>query len=463
MGDECVGLSRYPNATISEHGHIAGQDAMMKEIYNRGPIACKIAADKLIEYESGIIGGSALKTDHVVSVVGWGTDEKDGFYWIVRNSWGEFWGENGFVRVKKGALMLDSKVPLLAGCAWAVPKDFTAPERGNDVHCSVSGQCDDAAQGTELPERKSELLSREAVEQRGFVWRGNSSERSSHEDLPVGALPEEFSWCNKDGGNLCSASVNQHIPQYCGSCWAQGALSALADRIHIARNGSDIQIQLSVQHLLNCGTAGSCNGGDAGAAYQWIKAQSDATGSGIAYTSAQPYLACSSDSERGFCKSQDWSCNLLNTARTCKTFGTPCVGLNHYPNATVDEYGSISGSDAMMAEIFHRGPIACDIDAGPIGDYKGGIVTAVSASTDHTVSVVGWGVDAQEGRYFVVRNSWGEYWGEHGFMRVKEGALNLGSSCNWATVKDFTAPERNNQFHCFEDGTNCQDVFEELV
>lgn len=105
---------------------------MQKEIYNRGPIACTIAADDIRDYETGVATGGGW-TDHVVSVVGWGKDVEEGLYWIVRNSWGEYWGEAGFVRVKSGALALEES------CAWAVPADFTAPERENQYHCWEAG------------------------------------------------------------------------------------------------------------------------------------------------------------------------------------------------------------------------------------------------------------------------------------------------------------------------------------
>ena len=36
-----------------------------------------------------------------MTLVGYGTDEKYGDYWLVRNSWGTNWGENGYIRIKR--------------------------------------------------------------------------------------------------------------------------------------------------------------------------------------------------------------------------------------------------------------------------------------------------------------------------------------------------------------------------
>merc|ERR1712012_732384 len=217
---------------------------------------------------------------------------------------------------------------------------------------------------------------------------------NSHDNL-LGAeqYPDDFTWCNKDGVNYCTMSRNQHIPQYCGSCWAHGALSALGDRIKIARKARGVDINLAVQHLLNCGDAGSCHGGSIDGPYQWLHKISK-TGTGISYETAQPYLACSSESKEGFCPNADWTCTPLNIARTCGSFdseGGSCSGLNAYPNATISDYGSISGVSAMQNEIYQRGPIACGIDAMPLLNWESGIISTAGSGTDHVISVVGWG------------------------------------------------------------------------
>merc|ERR1719181_1287171 len=233
--------------------------------------------------------------------------------------------------------------------------------------------------------RINEVWTKEQTEAAGLVHKGSHVISPLPQDImPTSALPANFSWCNKDGVNYCTMSRNQHIPQYCGSCWAHGSVSALGDRVKIMRGAKGIDINLAVQHILNCGNVGSCHGGSVDGPYQWLHGISQKTGTGIAYETENPYVACS-----------------------CSTFPPrgKCVGLGKYPNATIKEYGSISGATAMAKEIYARGPISCGIDAGPILEYTGGIVSDAGEGVDHVISVVGWGNDPTEGQYWIVRNS----------------------------------------------------------
>merc|ERR1719231_2223125 len=302
--------------------------------------------------------------------------------------------------------------------------------------------------------RLNEVWNQAQTEAAGLVHRGNfTTSPLPHEYIATESLPTNFSWCDKDGVNYCTKSLNQHIPQYCGSCWAHGSVSALGDRIKIKRGGKGIDINLSVQHILNCGEVGSCHGGSVDGPYQWLHSISKKTGSGISYDTSNPYMACSSESTEGFCAHAKWECTADNVARTCSTFPPEgfCGPITNYPNATISEYGSISGADAMAKEIYARGPIACGIDAAPILKYTGGVVSEAGDGVDHVISVVGWGTEGDK-EYWIVRNSWGEYWGEKG-----NNALHLEDQCAWAVPDKFTGGylEESTNFRCYEDGSNC--------
>jgi len=138
MGGKCVGLTQFPNATISEYGSVDGMEKMKKELFARGPIACGVDADNLRYYKGGVFDDKSATSNvnHVVSVVGWGSDKPGQFYWIVRNSWGEYWGEMGFFRVRAGSNMMG----LESECAWAVPSGYSSGEGTPNFPCGEDGK-----------------------------------------------------------------------------------------------------------------------------------------------------------------------------------------------------------------------------------------------------------------------------------------------------------------------------------
>lgn len=242
------------------------------------------------------------------------------------------------------------------------------------------------------------------------------------------ALPANWTWQDVNGTNFLTKSLNQHIPTYCGSCWAHGSMSSLADRVKIIRNAAWPDINFAIQVILNCGqeVAGTCHGGTATGAFQYVK------DNGIPDDTCQQY------------KAVDDECSAENICRNCSPWGeSNCFAQNH-TTYHIEEYGTVVGAVNMQKEIYARGPIACGIDAGPLEKYTGGIIDNKSGAKeiDHIVSVVGWGEEPQSDGsslpYWIVRNSWGQYWGEMGYFRIIRGVDNLGieDACSWGVPVD---------------------------
>jgi KDEL-tailed cysteine endopeptidase len=96
-------------ATITGYEDVPSGDetALMNAVANQ-PVTVAIEASGLFFqfYQSGIFQGPCgLNLDHAVTVVGYG-GEGSSKYWIVKNSWGSTWGEDGYIRMWK-----DSSVP----------------------------------------------------------------------------------------------------------------------------------------------------------------------------------------------------------------------------------------------------------------------------------------------------------------------------------------------------------------
>jgi len=96
-------------ATLSSFVDVtAGSETSLMQAVNIGPTSVAIEADQQCFqfYSGGVLSDPScgMQLDHGVTAVGYGTDATSSQdYWIVKNSWGTSWGEQGYVRIVRGS------------------------------------------------------------------------------------------------------------------------------------------------------------------------------------------------------------------------------------------------------------------------------------------------------------------------------------------------------------------------
>ena len=153
------------------------------------------------------------------------------------------------------------------------------------------------------------------------TWTNGPVKNAPHawDTVEPNALPANVDWRNLNERNYMSWNKNQHIPQYCGSCWSQGTTSAIADRFQIMTDlGQSSPVGLDAQVIINCQAGGSCDGGNPAGAYQW------AYTNGLKHSSCMQYTAYNLTTRM---------CTDIDTCRDC-TWPPPAVGESGIEYAT---------------------------------------------------------------------------------------------------------------------------------
>ena len=428
----CWNQDNYKVYHTDQYGKVSGEEKMMQEIYQRGPIACGVAVPAALEnYTSGIFHDKTGDKNivHDISVVGYGV-ENGTKYWTVRNSWGTHFGEQGFVRVVRGI----NNIAIETDCAWATPKDTWSEDTRHKLTLTEKYE-EPTIQRPKAGKAKGACRHEKATFPKGekrppvHAW----------EELSADDIPKAWDWGNVKGKNYLSWNKNQHIPVYCGSCWAQGTTSSLADRFNILlKDQSPTPVALNAQVIVNCGAGGSCEGGNPGGVYEFAHEE------GIPDSSCEQYVAHDPKST---------SCEAIDKCKDCtwppcpvgETCQDKCWAVEH-KNYYAKHYYSLSGEKQMKAELYKNGPISCGVYAtDKFEAYTGGVYKEfhMFPMINHEIAVVGWGVEDDGTEYWIGRNSWGTYWGENGFFKMSMNPredLGITTDCT-AGIPSFEKPK----------------------
>ncbi|XP_034366457.1 cathepsin 7-like isoform X2 [Arvicanthis niloticus] len=194
----------------------------------------------------------------------------------------------------------------------------------------------------------------------------------------------------------------------CGACWAFAVAGSIEGQL-FKKTGK--LLPLSVQNLVDCsrsfGTMG-CKGGRVYNAFQYVK-----NNGGLEAEATYPYEA------------KVRHCRYRPEYSVVKVIRFLVVPRNE---------------DALLNALVTNGPIAVGIDAKheSFKKYTGGIYHEPNCKRDspsHSMLLVGFGYEGQESegrKYWLVKNSHGEQWGEKGYMKIPRGQNNYCGIASYA-------------------------------
>ncbi|CAN1255806.1 Cysteine protease RD19A [Linum perenne] len=218
--------------------------------------------------------------------------------------------------------------------------------------------------------------------------------------LPTNNLPEDFDWREKGA----VAPVKNQVGS-CGSCWSFSTTGALEGAHYLATGEL---VSLSEQQLVDCDH--ECDPEEKGAC--------DAGCGGGLMNSAFEYTLKAG----GLMREEDYPYTGTDRS-TCKFDKSKIAAkVANFSVISIDE-------DQIAANLVQSGPLAVAINAVYMQTYIGGVSCPYICSKrlDHGVLLVGYGsagyspIRMKEKPYWIIKNSWGESWGESGYYKICRG------------------------------------------